>query len=100
MEKAPAKVRPIVNVGNTYVATGQYDLAALYYANAMRVASVPTRPIYEQRTGWAVAAVNLAQMQRVMGQHEDASALLASVRQRFPRFVEAAKLEASWRSGS
>lgn len=98
--KSPAKVRPWVNLGNVYAQRGELDIAAAHYAHAMELASHSGRPRYERETGWAVAAVNLAQMHRAMGRHEEAAALLTSVRGRFPKFQEAERLEAFWRSGS
>lgn len=98
--KAPAKVRPVVNLGNVYAERGEIEIASAYYERAIALAEHPGRPNYERDTGWAVAAVNLAQMERAIGRHENALALLATVRVRFPKFREAERLEALWRSGS
>lgn len=56
---APAKVRPVVNLGSLAQAAGQ-PIARAYYTHALELIANPDRPWFERREGCVIVTRNLA----------------------------------------
>lgn len=92
-EKAPLKVRPILNLGNAAQQAGDTRLAHVRYEHALTLSANPDRPIREQQVGWAMATTNLAILAANDGRSDDAVRLIGLVRERFPKFQQAVYVE-------
>lgn len=69
---APAKVRPVVNLGQLAQVDGN-PMARTYYLHALKLIANPERPWFERREGCVIATRNLALAALQRGQFEEAS---------------------------
>lgn len=91
-EKAPMRVRPVVNLGRAYLSSGDLDHATVWPEYGARLASNPNRLRDERHYGAAYAETNLVIRDVTRGAQREATLRLQQLLRDTPDFASASAL--------